>query len=131
MVQSAEEDSDHAMDVENTNNHREREKGFLPSIGPKPRKRNKRSEVDSEVGPILSSYLSQKKKKEKKHLNHNNELEDEEMGNDKFYLLQNKNSSKAKKLRLMNEDEQYRSLKKRPEEKIVHTEKKIKHEKFP
>lgn len=44
MVQSS-EDSDHGMDVENKNIDRERERGFLPSIGQKPRKRTKRSDI--------------------------------------------------------------------------------------
>lgn len=75
MVQSGEE-SDHGMEAENSNNHRERSRGFLPSIGRKPRKRTKRSEVDYDIGPLLSSYLQQKKKKEKRYLNQNSELED-------------------------------------------------------
>lgn len=130
MVQSG-EDSDHGMDIESTSINRERERGFLPSIGRKPRKRTKRSEVDYDIGPLLSSYLRQKKKKEKKHYNHNSELEDEEIGSEKLKMFQNKNSSKAKKLRLMTDDEQIRSLKKRPEVNIANTEKKVKYDKFP
>lgn len=114
MVQSS-EDSDQGMDVENKNVDKERDRGFLPSIGKKPRKRTKRSDIEDDIGPLLSSYLRQKKKKDKKHFIYPSELEDEEFGNDKFYIFQNKNSSKPKKLRLMINDEQLRSLKKRDE----------------